>query len=131
MVPASVRGLSVGAVNAVLNLGYFSNLLAASFIIPAMGWRPMYLLGAMGLVAFVIAWWLLPESPRWLEAKGRRSEAEAGMDAIEATVERAYGKPLPQPRQDLSAAVRSGSTTSLGEMFSGALLWRTIWLWVV
>jgi putative MFS transporter len=131
MVPASVRGLSVGAVNAVLNLGYFSNLLAASFIIPAMGWRPMYLLGALGLVAFVIAWWLLPESPRWLEAKGRHDEAEAVLKTIEVTVERSYGKPLPQPRQDLRIAARTGSTTALREMFSGALLWRTIWLWIV
>src|ERR1700742_180555 len=131
MVPASVRGLSVGAVNAVLNLGYFSNLLAASFIIPALGWRPMYLLGALGLVVFVIAWWLLPESPRWLEAKGRHGEAEAVMNAIEVTVERSYGKPLPQPRRDLRIAPRGASTTALGEMFRGALLWRTIWLWIV
>lgn len=131
MVPANIRGLSVGAVNAVLNLGYFSNLLAASFIIPAMGWRPMYLLGAIGLIAFVIAWWFLPESPRWLEAKGRHDEAEAEMNAIEVTVERSYGKPLPPPKHDLRMAIRAGRTAPLSDMFSGVLLWRTVWLWIV
>jgi putative MFS transporter len=131
MVPASIRGASVGSVNAVLNLGYFSNLLAASFIIPAFGWRPMYLLGGLGLVAFLIAWWFLPESPRWLEAKGRHDEADAVMNDIEATVERASGKPLPPPKPDVRIAPRSAPSAALREMFRGALLWRTIWLWAV
>ena len=124
MVPAGVRGLSVGAVNAVLNLGYFSNLLAASFIVPAFGWRPMYFLGGVGLIAFLISWRFLPESPRWLEAKGRHDEAEAVLSAIEVTVERSYGRPLPQPRYD--ARIIPGSRrAALSEMFRGRLLWRT------
>jgi MFS transporter, putative metabolite:H+ symporter len=130
MVPAGVRGLSVGAVNAVLNLGYFSNLVAASLIIPAFGWRPMYFLGGLGLVAFLIAWRFLPESPRWLEAKGRHDEAEAVLSAIEATVARSYGRPLPLPKRDVRI-VPGGRRAALREMFSGRLLWRTLWLWVV
>jgi putative MFS transporter len=130
MVPAGIRGFSVGAVNAVLNLGYFINLLAASFIIPAFGWRPMYLLGGVGLIAFLIAWRFLPESPRWLEAKGRYDEAEAVLSAIEVTVARSYGRPLPQPRHDVRI-IPGGGRAALSEMFRGRLLWRTIWLWVV
>ena len=129
MVPAGIRGFSVGAVNAVLNLGYFINLLAASFIIPAFGWRPMYLLGGVGLIAFLIAWRFLPESPRWLEAKGRYDEAEAVLSAIEVTVARSYGRPLPQPRHDVRI-IPGGGRAALSEMFRGRLLWRTIWLWV-
>lgn len=131
MVPANKRGLCVGAVNGVLNLGYFGNLLAASFIIPAFGWRPMYLLGAVGLIAFVIAWRLLPESPRWLEAKGREDEAEAAMAGIEAAVERSYGRPLPQPTRDVTAVPPVGRQGLVRELFKGRLLPRTIWLWVV
>jgi MFS transporter, putative metabolite:H+ symporter len=130
MVPADSRGLSVGAVNAVLNLGYFANLLAASFIIPAFGWRPMYLLGGVGIIAFIIAWRFLPESPRWLEAKGRHDEAETVLSEIEAAVARSYGRPLPQPRRDVRI-IPSCRRAPLGEMFKGRLLPRTIWLWVV
>ena len=62
---------------------------------------------------------------------GRRDEAEAEMNAIEQTVERSYGKPLPQPKHDLRIVPQNGRTAALREMFRGALLWRTIWLWIV
>ena len=130
MVPAHVRGASVGAINATLNLGYFGNLLAASFIIPSFGWRPMYLLGAVGLIACLIAWRALPESPRWLEVNGRHEEAELALTNIELAVARSYRKPLPEPRRDV-LAMPSRRRASLGELLEGKLLWRTIWLWSV
>lgn len=52
-------------------------------IVPVLGWRPMFVLAGVGAL---IVWWLrknLPESPRWLEAKGRGAEAEALLQAIE------------------------------------------------
>jgi putative MFS transporter len=59
------------------------------------GWRLVVLIGAVG-AAFV---WLirlgLPESPRWLAAKGRIDEASAIVDKIEAEII-ASGKTLPE-----------------------------------
>ncbi|MGH3392277.1 MAG: MFS transporter, partial [Actinomadura sp.] len=61
-------GYSVGGILAAL---------IAIPLIPAVGWRAMFWLGMAPLVLFVpLAFALLPESPSFLLAKGRRAEAE-------------------------------------------------------
>jgi putative MFS transporter len=62
-------------------------------IIPAWGWRPMFVIAGLGSL---VVWYLrknLPESPRWLESQGRNAEAEALMESIEK--ESAGGGTLP------------------------------------
>ncbi|MGS0894496.1 MFS transporter [Burkholderia stagnalis] len=61
----------------------------STWVVPNLGWRAMFLLGAAPavLIAFVIR--TLPESPRWLIARGRLAEAER----IIATIERQAGAP--------------------------------------
>jgi MFS transporter, putative metabolite:H+ symporter len=61
------------------------------------GWRWVVLIGAHGAL---FVWFIrraLPESPRWLAQKGRLAEADAVMTALEAKVEKEYGRPLPPP----------------------------------
>jgi MFS transporter, putative metabolite:H+ symporter len=130
LMPANIRGMSIGGVNGVLNLGYFANLLVASVIIPAYGWRPMYVFGGVSLVAVIFVWRFLPESPRWLEVKGRHDDANALMSVIEARVARSRGQPLP-PVQSGLPIVESRERVPFTEMFRGRLLWRTVWLWLV
>ncbi|OYD67104.1 MFS transporter [Rhodococcus sp. OK302] len=44
----------------------------------AIGWRGLFLIGALPLlILFPLAWFRLPESPVWLVARGRIDEAEA------------------------------------------------------
>src|SRR5260370_38914381 len=73
--------------------GFPVTALLGYLIIPAFGWRPMFVLAGVGSL---IVWYLrknLPESPRWLESQGRTEETEALMQSIEK--ESAGGKPLP------------------------------------
>jgi putative MFS transporter len=92
----------------------------ASVVVPAVGWRALFILGGIGAI---IVWYLrknLPESPRWLEAVGRTEEAEALMQSIER--EAAQGQPLPAPAP-ASTVPASGDLMTL---FTAPLLSRMI-----
>lgn len=44
----------------------------------SIGWRGLFMIGALPLILLLpIAWFKLPESPRWLLARGREQEAQA------------------------------------------------------
>jgi putative MFS transporter len=119
-VPAKTRGKWLGFTTVCVVTGLPVALLVASLIVPAFGWRSMFVLGGIGAI---IVWYLrknLPESPRWLEAVGRKEEAEALMQSIER--EAAQGRPLPAPAA-MPAVAASGDLASL---FAPPLLMRMI-----
>lgn len=119
-VPARSRGKYLGLMAVCVVSGLPVALLVASFVVPMFGWRAMFVLGGIGAL---VVWYMrknLPESPRWLEAVGRREEAEALMQKIES--EAAQGKPLP-PVTTVSTVQASGQLSSL---FAPPLLSRMI-----
>jgi MFS transporter, putative metabolite:H+ symporter len=75
--PAKVRGRWSGMICTLVTSGLPVSALLAWLLVPAFGWRVMFVLGGVGAL---IAWFLrrsLPESPRWLALVGREAEAEA------------------------------------------------------
>jgi len=119
-VPARSRGKWLGFTTVCVVMGLPIALLVASIIVPAFGWRAMFVLGGIGAL---IVWYLrksLPESPRWLEATGRLQEAEALMQSIEK--EASQGQPLPAPAAVSTVAVSADVAT----LFAPPLLSRMI-----
>ena len=81
-IPRSVRGRYLGLLGIFAGLGVSLSSLIGFLVIPVWTWRAMFIIGGVGAM---IAWWLrrsMPESPRWLEARGRHKDAEAVFERI-------------------------------------------------
>jgi putative MFS transporter len=82
-VPPRTRGRWLSFMAFLVVAGFPVTALLGYLIIPAWGWRPMFIIAGVGSL---IVWYLrknLPESPRWLESQGRTAEAESLMQSIE------------------------------------------------
>jgi putative MFS transporter len=92
-VPPKSRGRWLSFMAFLVVAGFPATSILGYFVIPAWGWRPMFIVAGVGSL---VVWYLrkrLPESPRWLEQQGRTAEAEALMQTIEK--EAANGGTLP------------------------------------
>ena len=70
-VPPKTRGRWLSMMAFLTVCGFPVTALLGYLIIPAFGWRPMFVIAGIGSL---IVWYLrknLPESPRWLESQGR------------------------------------------------------------
>ena len=123
-VPPRSRGRWLATMALLVVSGLPATALLGTLIIPAFGWRPMFVIAGVGSL---VVWYLrksLPESPRWLESKGRTAEAEALMQAIEK--ESATAGELPPPAVTAPApafGLRSlASPTLLPRMVVGSVV---------
>ena len=80
------RGAFTGSLAGFFSFGFVAAALLGYFVIPLApeAWRVVMVITALPIV--MLLWWrrALPESPRWLEARGRHAEAEAIIAAAEA-----------------------------------------------
>ena len=115
--PRAKRGRYVALLSMLTNMAVPVTGLGGAWLIPAIGWRSMF--GIVGVCALVV--WVLrktmPESPRWLESRGRLDEAEALVRSIEA--EAAGAGPLPPVVEAIEVPPAQGR---YAELFGPGLL---------
>jgi putative MFS transporter len=128
MVPSKLRVSYMSALLGCTAGGYMlAGIMSYYFIpIPGVGWRGVSLLIALlSLFAFVIAKYV-PESPLWLESKGRFEEADRIMREIEQKVERSIGRVLPEVVVPSDYQQVDNQKVGLGAIFGKEYLATTI-----
>lgn len=121
--PDHRRNLILGAVLAGYPIGATIFGLAAADIIPAHGWRAIFIVAGLAtLVTFPIAWLLLPESPTFLI----RMRPRNALQEINRTIGR-MGHPALEKLPNVAESLHSRSVKSL---FGGELFRPTIFLWL-
>ena len=107
-VSSRYRGRFTAAVAGFFSFGFVGAALLGNWLVPH-HWRWALLLTATPIV-LVLWWWkALPESPRWLERRGRLAEADAIVTRAERDAER--NGPLPAPAADTPAPPKIGGST--------------------
>ena len=111
-----VTGASMLGTTAII----FASLLNY-YLLPLGHWRAMFWIAGIGALVFWVLRFSLPESPRWLQSKGRDAEAERVLAAIER--EASGGRPLPPPVASPPQVHRS---ESIRVLFSKNVRHRTV-----
>ncbi|MFE5243471.1 MULTISPECIES: MFS transporter [unclassified Streptomyces] len=116
------RGRFVLLYEMIFPAGLAAATLLAVWVVPAFGWRAMFLVGALPVLIAALLPRHVEESPRWLLARGRTAEAEAAIARIEAEVARATAEELPAPVPSTDENEPKGT---LMDLFRGRYLRRT------
>ncbi|MFE4018376.1 MFS transporter [Streptomyces sp. NPDC059101] len=122
------RGRFVLLYEMVFPAGLAAASLIAVWVVPHLGWRAMFVIGALPALLAAALPRQVAESPRWLQARGRTAEAEEVLARIEGEVARATAAPLPEPAAPTPAAAAAAAADRRGrlrELFQGRYLRRT------
>jgi MFS transporter, putative metabolite:H+ symporter len=132
VVPGRARGRYVAITQvagfcAVPVAAVLSRLLVPTHFLMS-GWRWVMVIGASGAL---LSWWFrrrLPESPRWLESRGRVAEADAIMTALEAESFSKEGKRIYTEGTESVEGAEKKESGSFWELWRRPYLSRTVML---
>ena len=130
-IPGKHRGRFIVLLESFWAYGWLIAALVAFLLIPAHGWRIAFFIGAIPAFYIWIVRRKLPESPRWLESKGRTAEAEAVMCSLERESERLTGQPLPPADKGTDSEPVKLRRFSFAELWTPVYRTRTIMLWIL
>ncbi|MGW9112693.1 MFS transporter [Microbacterium sp. NPDC055683] len=124
--PARIRGRLVVVLEAFWAVGWTLAALIGTYVVGASddGWRWAFVLGAVPAVYAIIVRWALPESPRWLESRGRVAEAEAIVRTFESASPRTAAAPPITKPSDFARESPKGAA-AIAALWAPALRVRT------
>ncbi|KSU55524.1 MFS transporter [Microbacterium enclense] len=127
--PARMRGRLIVFLEAFWAVGWTAAALIGYLVVPSSddGWRWAFALGAIPAVYALIVRWGLPESPRWLAARGRNAEAIVIVRDLEA----AAGRIALEASTEGVTASAPAARPRVSALWAPALRARTAALWVL
>ncbi|WP_248322891.1 MFS transporter [Caballeronia sp. Sq4a] len=130
-VPTASRGRVIALMDGFWPLGFIASGVVSYFVLPHFGWRTEFALLAIPAVFVLIVRRVVPESPRWLEHRGRTADADSVLANVEAKVMKATGlRQLPPPSMLAEPPVAKG-VGAFREIWSAAYRRRTIMVWML
>lgn len=127
MISSKGRGKFFLLYEVMFLLGLVGAGLIGYFMVPAYGWKAMFVVGLVPAILMIPLRWFLKESPRWLAANGRYAEANAIVTNLEKSAV-AAGHTLSEPKI-IAAPQRRASDWK--ELFQGIYLKRTLSIWAM
>ena len=119
-VPARVRGrmiawaYTVGFLGVPLAALLGGKLVAHQQLLGIDGWRWLLVFGGLGAVFVLAVRTVLPESPRWLESRGRDAEAREVVASVVAKV--AAGTPVPEVPERAAGSAPDDDARTVAEV---------------
>jgi putative MFS transporter len=132
------RGRFIGALAGFFSFGFLGAALLGYWLVPAAswGWRAAIVVTALPIV--LLLWWrrALPESPRWLESRGRHAEAHQVLVEIESEIGLPPRHFSPAPSAAISTAYRKtpmliSAASNVVQLWSPALRRVTAMIWML
>lgn len=132
ILPSAKRGRYLAILEGFWPIGFIAAGLLSLFFLTHFDWRTMFLFQAFPAAFLLVIRIFVPESPRWLADRGRRTDAEKVMTRIETNVLRRLpaGRQLTEPRPEPTRS-KAERRFSFIELWSNGYASRTLMIWTV
>lgn len=135
--PAKHRGKFLVLLESFWAFGWLFAAVISYLIIPRYGWNVAFFIGAIPALYVFYLWKNIPESPRYLEERGRIHDAEAIYRKVASesdpnifSLDTAGVAKAPNEKNEVQES-KSPKRVSVGELFSRPFLRRTVFLWLL
>lgn len=124
--PAKIRGRNVIILESFWAWGWILAALVAYLLIPQYGWRTAFFVGGVPALFAAVLRFAVPESPRYLEIKGKHSDA----DALVKKMETQAGMESSDIKDTVNTAISKVKIT-IKDLWTRKFIKTTIVLWII